>query len=82
MAGRPTEDATRPQPGDRITIALIPAARDDLRLLQERTSLSMTDLAEPCDQFVPVPRRADAGRPRPDRPEQLLLGEASLVRFL
>jgi hypothetical protein len=32
-------------PGECITIALIPTARDDLRRLQERTNLSETDLA-------------------------------------
>jgi hypothetical protein len=32
-------------PGERITVALIPKAEEDLRLLQERTSLSKTDLA-------------------------------------
>jgi hypothetical protein len=31
--------------GDRIAVTLIAKARDDLRLLQERTSLSKTDLA-------------------------------------
>src|ERR1700722_1072682 len=30
--------------GDRITVTLIPKATQDLRLLQERTSLSKTDL--------------------------------------
>jgi hypothetical protein len=31
--------------GDRITVTLIPKATEGLRLLQERTSLSKTDLA-------------------------------------
>jgi len=31
-------------PGEHITVALIPKAEEDLRLLQERTSLSKTDL--------------------------------------
>jgi hypothetical protein len=31
-------------PGDRITVALIPKAMEDLRLLQQRMSLSRTDL--------------------------------------
>ena len=29
----------------RVTVTLIPSAQDDLRRLQERTKLSMTDLA-------------------------------------
>lgn len=40
----PVKDATaRPQP-DRITVALIPQSSADLQHLQERTSLSKTDL--------------------------------------
>jgi hypothetical protein len=34
----------RPKLGDRITVALIPGAEDDLRRLQEQTNLSKTDL--------------------------------------
>ena len=41
MAANPAGDAE----GERITIALIPSAQDDLRRLQERTKLSKTDLA-------------------------------------
>ena len=39
-----TPDAARQSPPDRITIALIPKASDDLLRLQERTRLSKTDL--------------------------------------
>lgn len=37
-------DAARQSPPDRITIALIPKASDDLLRLQERTRLSKTDV--------------------------------------
>lgn len=43
MATSPAGDV--PWPGARITVTLIPAAQDDLHRLQERTKLSMTDLA-------------------------------------
>jgi hypothetical protein len=35
---------TDPAEGERITVALIPAAAGNLRLLQERTNLSKTDI--------------------------------------
>ena len=38
-------DATRPPTVDRITVALIPKAGEDLRRLQDRTGLSKTDIA-------------------------------------
>jgi len=38
-------DATRPPAVDRITVALIPKAGEDLQRLQDRTSLSKTDIA-------------------------------------
>ena len=37
-------DAARQSPPDRITVGLIPKAGDDLQRLQDRTSLSKTDL--------------------------------------
>ena len=37
-------DATRPPAVDRITVALIPKAGEDLQRLQDRTSLSKTDI--------------------------------------
>jgi hypothetical protein len=46
MTARQAEDTARPQaPGEPLTVILIPKAEDDLRRLQERTSLSKTDLA-------------------------------------
>src|SRR6185437_7137741 len=48
-AGSGTEpvlvDATRPPAIDRITVALIPKAAEDLQRLQNRRSLSKTDIA-------------------------------------
>jgi hypothetical protein len=38
------DDTARQSPPDRITIALIPKAGDDLQRLQDRTGLSKTDL--------------------------------------
>lgn len=38
------EDVARSQPTERITVALIPKAGQDLQLLQDRTSLSKTDI--------------------------------------
>jgi hypothetical protein len=37
-------DVSRPQPAERITIALIPKAVEDLQRLQDRTGLSKTDI--------------------------------------
>jgi hypothetical protein len=37
-------DVAHPQGVERITVALIPKAGDDLQRLQERTSLSKTDI--------------------------------------
>jgi len=47
MSARRAESVARSQTarGDRITVTLIPKVRQDLQLLQERTSLSTTDLA-------------------------------------
>ncbi len=38
-------EVTRPPTVDRITVALIPKAGDDLQQLQDRTGLSKTDIA-------------------------------------
>jgi hypothetical protein len=40
----PERANTRPPALDRITVALIPKAGDDLQKLQERTGLSKTDI--------------------------------------
>jgi hypothetical protein len=38
------DDAARQSPSDRITVALIPKAADDLLRVQDRTKLSKTDI--------------------------------------
>jgi hypothetical protein len=40
----PDGDAARPPVSERITVALIPKVGDELQRLQDRTSLSKTDL--------------------------------------
>jgi hypothetical protein len=41
----PEADVARQQVAERITVALIPKAGDDLQRLQDRTGLSKTDIA-------------------------------------
>ena len=43
-SGKPSTEASVPPVVDRITVALIPKAAEDLQRLQDRTSLSKTDL--------------------------------------
>jgi hypothetical protein len=44
-AGTPhPNDTVRPLQAERITVALVPQAAQDLRRLQERTGLSRTDI--------------------------------------
>jgi hypothetical protein len=40
----PERGSVRPQPPERITVALIPKAGADLQTLQDRTGLSKTDI--------------------------------------
>jgi hypothetical protein len=66
---------------DRITVALIPKAGDDLQRLQERTSLSKTDLANRAIilyEFIDAQLRA--GRDLLVRDSQS--GETQLVKLL
>ena len=67
MAASPAAGHTaRPQAAsERITVALMPAAADHLRRLQQRTNLSKTDLAnraitsyEFLNNLTPLPRKA------------------------
>lgn len=44
ISNKEKPDAARQSPSERITIALIPKALDDLLHLQERTHLSKTDV--------------------------------------
>jgi hypothetical protein len=81
MAANPAGDAAWPTQGERITVALIPSARDDLRRLQERTKLSKTDLANRAIasyQFLDA--HLQAGRDLIVRDRRT--GEMQLVRFL
>jgi hypothetical protein len=76
----PERGSTRPRLG-RITVALIPKAEDDLRLLQERTGLSRTDItnrAITLYEFVDDQLRA--GRDMLIRDNQT--GETQIVRIL
>ena len=82
------EDVARPQrteritqPTERITVALIPKAGEDLQRLQERTSLSKTDItnrAITLYEFIDAQIRA--GRDILIRDSKT--GETQLVRIL
>ena len=82
------EDVARPprtervaQPTERITVALIPKAGEDLQRLQERTSLSKTDItnrAITLYEFIDAQLRA--GRDVLIRDGKT--GETQLVRIL
>jgi hypothetical protein len=82
------EDVARPrrteritQPTERITVALIPKAGEDLQRLQERTSLSKTDItnrAITLYEFIDAQIRA--GRDVLIRDSKT--GETQLVRML
>jgi hypothetical protein len=80
--GNPTkDDAVRPQPSDRITVALIPQAAADLQSLQDRTTLSKTDLvnrAITLYEFVDTQLKEGRDLILRDRKT----GETQLVRFL
>ena len=77
MAANPAGDAE----GERITIALIPSAQDDLRRLQERTKLSKTDLANRAiTSYQFFDAHLQAGHDLIVRDRQS--GEMQLVRFL
>jgi hypothetical protein len=81
MAANPAGDAAGPVQGERITVALIPSAQDDLRRLQERTNLSKTDLANRAItsyQFFEAHLQAGHDLIVRDR----RTGEMQLVRFL
>jgi hypothetical protein len=69
------------QPAERITVALIPKAGEDLQRLQERTSLSKTDItnrAITLYEFIDAQMRA--GRDVLIRDSKT--GETQLVRIL
>lgn len=71
----------RPQEGERITVALIPAAAVDLRRLQERTSLSKTDIANRAiTSYEFLDAQLKSGRDLIIRDPRT--GETQMVRFL
>jgi hypothetical protein len=74
------DDTARPQP-DRITVALIPQSSTDLQRLQDKTSLSKTDLvnrAITLYEFIDSQLRA--GQDLIIRNQKT--GETQLVRFM
>ena len=69
------------QPTERITVALIPQSADDLQRLQDKTSLSKTDLvnrAITLYEFIDSQLRGGQDLILRDRKT----GETQLVRFL
>lgn len=82
MNARPGMDVSWPlPPGDRITVALMPKVADELQRLQERTSLSKTDLTNRAitsyaflDAYIHAGHDVMVRDPR--------TGETQLVRFL
>lgn len=71
----------RPQEGERITVALIPAAAGRLRRLQERTNLSKTDIANRAiTSYEFFDAQLKSGRDLLVRDPRT--GETQLVRFL
>jgi hypothetical protein len=82
MTAHQTERIAQPQgAGERITVALIPAAADDLRRLQERTNLSKTDLANRAiTSYEFLDAQIQAGHDLIVRDRRT--GKTQLVRFL
>ena len=78
---RKGEDVARPQPAERITVALIPKAAEDLQRLQDRTALSKTDItnrAITLYEFIDAQIRADRDVLIKDNKT----GETQVVRLL
>jgi hypothetical protein len=78
---RAAQDVARPALSERITVALIPKAADDLQRLQDRTGLSKTDLtnrAITLYEFIDAQMRA--GRDVLVRDNGT--GETQIVRLL
>jgi hypothetical protein len=74
------DEAIRLQP-DRITVALIPQSADDLQSLQDRTSLSKTDLVNRAITLYDfIDSQLRAGQDLIIRNRKT--GETQLVRFL
>jgi hypothetical protein len=76
-----TEDVARPQAVERITVALIPQSAEDLQRLQDRTSLSKTDIANRAITLYEfIDAQLKAGHDVIIRDPKT--GESQLVRFL
>lgn len=74
-------DVARPAATERITVALVPKASEDLQRLQDRTGLSKTDIvnrAISSYEFIEAELRA--GRDLTVRDSQT--GETQIIRFL
>jgi hypothetical protein len=82
MTDRPATHAPGPPvTGERITVALIPDAGNDLRRLQERTNLSKTDITNRAiTSYAFFDAQLRAGHDLIIRDAKT--GEAQLVRFL
>jgi hypothetical protein len=82
MNARQEQDfAWPPPPGDRITVALVPKVADELQRLQQRTSLSKTDLANRAiTSYAFLDAHINAGHDLMVRDPRT--GETRLVRFL
>jgi hypothetical protein len=75
------EEPTRAQVVERITVALIPKAAEDLQRLQDRTSLSKTDIANRAITLYEfIDEQLRAGREVLIRDTKT--GETQIVRFL
>lgn len=75
------EEVARTQSVERITVALIPQAGDDLRRLQERTSLSKTDITNRAISLYEfIDAQVRAGQEVIIRDPET--GEKQIVRFL
>jgi len=62
QTGTSAENDHRSVVGERVTVALIPKVRDELQRLQDRTSLSKTDIvnrAISLYEFIDAQLRAD-----------------------
>jgi hypothetical protein len=71
----------RPQEGERITVALVPAAAGDLRRIQERTNMSKTDITNRAiTTYEFFDAQLKSGRDLIVRDPRT--GETQLVRFL
>jgi uncharacterized protein (DUF342 family) len=80
-AERVTDDRTPVPTGERITVALVPKVVAELQRLQERTSLSKTDLTNRAITLYEfIEGQTSAGREVLIRDPQT--GETQLVRFL